>query len=44
MASAKQMKSKREKAKKTRGPVTATGKYWSSKNAIKHGLGAAEPG
>lgn len=44
MASAKQIKANRENAKKTRGPVTAAGKYWSSKNAVKHGLRAAEPG
>jgi hypothetical protein len=42
MATQKQIKANRQNAKKSTGPKTAEGKATVSKNAVKHGLFAAE--
>lgn len=44
MTTMKKIIANRANGKKTKGPVTKNGKYWSSKNALKHGLRAAQPG
>jgi hypothetical protein len=42
MSTTEQIKANRQNARKSTGPKTAEGKATASKNAVKHGLFAAE--